>query len=52
MNNFKIEAVQPLQSQDLNVDDLAFSSSLDDVSLVAKEKARYDRGSREVLVRL
>ena len=36
MNKFKIEIVQPLQSPDLNVDDLAFPSSLD-ASLVAKE---------------
>ena len=52
MNNFKIEVVQPLERPDLNVDDLDFSSSLDGVSWVAKEKARSDRGSREVLVPL
>ena len=52
MNNFKIEVVQPLQSPDHSVDDLAFSSSLNDVSWVAKEKARSDRGSRELLVPL
>ena len=40
MNKFKIEVVQPLQSPDLKVDDLAFSSILDDVSLVAKENRR------------
>ena len=50
MNKFKIEVVQPMQSPDLNVDDLAFSGSLNDVSLVAKEKVRSDRSSGEVLV--
>ena len=41
MNKFKIEVVvQPLQNPDLSVDDLAFSSSLQNVSLVAKENRR------------
>ena len=40
VNKFKIEVVQLLLSPDLNVDDLAISTRIHDVSLVARENRR------------